>query len=199
MSIAEPSEDIKKDIYSLYTRIYDSNFSDQKKKNLLTSIAGWEPWSWRVVGITANAVGEIVEANGQSKQIKSKLVRDHYFQSRSTTSNNLLKRKYNFQEYWEEFWNNDRTIIMTKFQHNNINNPGWSGLNKKGNSKKNYFEIEWELGYFTSNPVAGFHYSYKKEGVFIINNFKDLISKHKVMSGPDKKPLDCPNYYFKIK
>ena len=37
--------------------IYDSSFELQKKKNLLTSIAGWEEWSWRVVG-SAKAPGK---------------------------------------------------------------------------------------------------------------------------------------------
>ena len=42
--LQEPSEKIKKEIYQFYTKIYDSSFDLQKKKNLLTSIAGWEKW-----------------------------------------------------------------------------------------------------------------------------------------------------------
>ena len=57
----EPTDKIKKEIYQFYTQIYDSSFELQKKKNLLTSIAGWEEWSWRVVGISVSAVGKILD------------------------------------------------------------------------------------------------------------------------------------------
>ena len=117
--IQEPSENIRKQIYQFYCKIYDSSFDIQKKKNLLTSIAGWEKWSWRVVGITANAVGRIIDEDGHAR-VKSELVRDHFFQGRSKTYENMLKKKLDYESYWKEFWENDRTILMTKEEHNKI-------------------------------------------------------------------------------
>jgi hypothetical protein len=91
----EPSQQIKEQIYKFYIQIFDSSFDVQKKKNLLTSIAGWEEWSWRVVGISVSAVGKILDKNGHAS-VKKELVRDHFFPGRSETYNNMLKDKLNF-------------------------------------------------------------------------------------------------------
>jgi hypothetical protein len=109
--LKEPSEKIKQEIYQFYTQIYDSSFDKQKKKNLLTSIAGWEEWSWRVVGITVSAVGRILDEKGHAS-VKKELVRDHFFQGRSKTYDNMLKQKLDFESYWKEFWENDKNILM---------------------------------------------------------------------------------------
>jgi len=168
--IQEPSENIRKQIYQFYCKIYDSSFDIQKKKNLLTSIAGWEKWSWRVVGITANAVGRIIEEDGHAR-VKSELVRDHFFQGRSKTYENMLKKKLDYESYWKEFWENDRTILMTKEEHNKIE------IKKRFNIDASIFDLDWRLGNFTSNKVAGFHFTFKREGDFITFNFKDKVEK----------------------
>ena len=182
----EPSEKLKNEMYEFYIKVFDSSFDYQKKKNLLTSITGWEPWSWRVVGITANAVGAIVENDGHAR-VKPQLVRDHFFQSRSTTSNNLLSKKYDFESYWKEFWENDKTIIMTKFEHSYVDKIELTGLDKE-KTESFLFDIDWEMGYFKSEKVAGFHFTFRDEGTFILNNFKNRITKKKWDTGP---------YFFK--
>ena len=192
----EPSEKLKNEMYEFYIKVFDSSFDYQKKKNLLTSITGWEPWSWRVVGITANAVGTIVENDGHAR-VKSQLVRDHFFQSRSKTSNNLLSKKYDYASYWKEFWDNDRTIIMTKFEHSYVDNIGLTGLTKE-NSESFLFNIEWENGLFKSEKVAGFHFTYRGEGKFILNNFKNRIIKKKWNTGPYKFKNPPEYSYSKI-
>ena len=189
----EPSEKLKKEMYEFYTKIFDSSFDHQKKKNLLTSIAGWEPWSWRVVGITANAVGEIVEDKGHAR-VKTKLVRDHFFQSRSTTSNNLLNKKHDFKAYWKEFWENDRTILMTKEEHNSINKIENSWI--KDDPSKAIFDISWQQGLFKSEKVAGFHFSYKKEGEYIYNLFKNKVIKK---ADNSKSNAGETKYYYQKK
>ena len=40
----------------------------------------------------------------------------------------MLKTKLNFEDYWKEFWNNDRTILMTKEEHNKIKADKFVGL-----------------------------------------------------------------------
>ena len=192
----EPSEKLKKEMYEFYTKIFDSSFDHQKKKNLLTSITGWEPWSWRVVGITANAVGTIVENDGHAR-VKSQLVRDHFFQSRSKTSNNLLSKKYDYTSYWREFWDNDRTIIMTKFEHSYVDKIELTGLTKE-NSESFLFNVEWENGLFKSEKVAGFHFTYRDEGKFILNNFKNRIIQKKWPRSFNKINNQPEFYYSKI-
>ena len=188
--IDEPSKKIKEEIYKLYTQIYDSSFDKQKKKNLLTSIAGWEPWSWRVVGITVDAVGRILENNGHAR-VKSELVRDHFFQGRSKTYENMLVNKLDFENYWKEFWENDRTILMTKDEHNKINTDRFVGLWDFKEDK--IFEIDWRDGYFISNKVAGFHFTYKREGQFVVYYFKDKVIQ-KVDNS--KSRTDSIVYYY---
>ena len=173
--IQKPSEKIKKEIYEFYIKIFDSSFDLQKKRNLLTSIAGWEPWSWRVVGITGKALIEIIKLNGHAK-VRSKLVRDHFFQSRSETSLNMLEKKLDFESYWEEFWENDRTILMTKTEHNFSN----SWKISDSDPLNRVVEIDWRLGYFQSNKVAGFHFSKEREGNFILNNYSKYIYREKL-------------------
>ena len=184
----DPSENKKREMYQFYTQIYDSSFDKQKKKNLLTSIAGWEKWSWRVVGITANAVGRIIEKKGHAS-VKKELVRDHFFQSRSKTYENMLKKKLNFDDYWKEFWENDRTILMTKEEHNL---PNWK-MNVVYGANGNILDLDWRYGYFTSNKVAGFHFTYKKEGDFIFFNFKDKVEKKIDKS---KSTINNTVYYY---
>ena len=40
----------------------------------------------------------------------------------------MLKTKLNFEDYWKEFWDNDRTILMTKDEHNKISTDKFTGL-----------------------------------------------------------------------
>ena len=126
------------------------------------------------MGITVSAVGRILDEKGHAS-IKKELVRDHFFQGRSKTYDNMLKQKLDFESYWKEFWENDKTILMTKEEHNKINTDKFTGLWDSTLNK--IFDIDWRLGYFTSNKVAGYHFTYKREGQFIILNFKDKVNQ----------------------
>ena len=75
----------------MYKDLFNSHFSERKKLNLMTAITGWEPWSWRVVGITIDAVGLVKENNGHSSSARE-LVRDHYFQGRTETYKKMLSK-----------------------------------------------------------------------------------------------------------
>ena len=54
--LEEPNLKNKQEMYKLYQYIFNSNFLDKKKIGLLNVAFGVEPWGWRVVGITKNAV-----------------------------------------------------------------------------------------------------------------------------------------------
>ena len=172
-SITEPNIHLKKDMYKMYKDLFNSHFSERKKLNLMTAITGWEPWSWRVVGITIDAVGLVKENNGHSSSARE-LVRDHYFQGRTETYKKMLSKLLSFDDWWSEFWNNDRTILMTKEEHRFRTSESYSGI------KKDYFEIVWQNGYFISGKVAGYLFVKKYEGDFILSIFGDYVRPHKL-------------------
>ena len=61
----------------------------------------------------------------------------------------MLEKKLSFETWWSEFWENDRTILMTKKEHNNIKQH--TAINLWKNSQDRIFDIDWRLGNFTSN------------------------------------------------
>ena len=168
--ISEPNLEMKKQMYEFYKMTFNSCFTERKKINLMTSISGWEKWSWRVVGITQNAINEIHYINGNSKVTKL-LVRDHFFQGRSETYKKMILKLLSFEEWWSEFWDNDRTILMTKVEHNKIEKIKKDEGNLK-EIKSQIYELDWKSGLFQSGKVAGFLFAKKYEGDFILNNFK---------------------------
>ena len=139
--------------------IFQSSFSERKKINLMTSIFGWEKWSWRVVGITQCAIDLIHKHKGHRNVVKL-LRRDHFFKERTETYREMVNKLYPEKEWWNEFWDNDRTILVSKEEHD-----------KKNSKKFKYKEINWELGYFPCASVVGFRYAERSEGNFILENF----------------------------
>ena len=78
-----PTEEIKKEIYKLYKFILHSKFSEHKKERLLNQAFVAEPWSWRVVGITTNALVEFKKNNFRYKT--GTFYREHFKQARHIT------------------------------------------------------------------------------------------------------------------
>ena len=87
----------------------------------------------------------------------------------------MLKKKLDFESYWKEFWENDRTVLMTKLEHNYIESTKNDDRTILKKFKNSIFDIDWRLGHFQSNKVAGFHYSKKREGIFILMNYQNNI------------------------
>ena len=137
--VIEPDEDTKREIYKLYQAIYMSNLADKKTK-LLTYIFAWYPWSWRVVGISSGAFQSIKENNFYP--LPKKLVRDHFLQDRKVTYDEMINaiQLLDFSSWWELFWKNDQTIIMTKDEHD------------KERINVLCHELDWRDGYFSCNP-----------------------------------------------
>ena len=50
-----------KDLYCLYVHIYKTNLVDQKKRHLFRELLAGEEWTWRVVGISVNALERFKE------------------------------------------------------------------------------------------------------------------------------------------
>tara|TARA_Y100000591_G_C21746359_1_gene652197 strand:- start:598 stop:1104 length:507 start_codon:yes stop_codon:yes gene_type:complete len=151
----QPTEEEKKQIYDFYKLIFSSSFSKQKKINLVNSLFLWEPWSWRVVGITINALKEFKKNDFKYKS--RTFSRDHFIQDRKVTINHMLDEILPLQEWWSLFWRNDQTIIVTQEEHSNKLNSEISSI----------VDIDYKLGYFVCGNLVGFSYSKKREGKFL--------------------------------
>ena len=160
--LEQPNVGIKKELHDIYESVFKSSLPIAKKERILNSIFGYENWSWRVVGISKKAIN--VFKNNEFKYKSGVFQRDHYFQARYITMRKMLENFMKIDEWWNWYWENDKTLLITKDEH----------------SKKNYsldkdiIEIDWSLGYFVSNPVAGFYYTQKREGKFL----RELIKKN---------------------
>ena len=163
--IKEPTLKRKKEIYRLYEVIRETEFELTKKRTLLSSSFAYEPWGWRVVGISKNAIIEI--ANNDFKKPSGKLCRDHSV-PRNVTYNEMLEtpKIMPFKKWWELFWRNDETVLMTNDEHKLV---GKTKLSKQ-------YPLDWERGYFQNNILIGWKHRKTIEGEFV----KDLCKKHKI-------------------
>ena len=168
-TVSEPNEETKKEIYKLYKAIYESNLEDKKTK-LLTYIFAWYPWSWRVVGISKGAYLEIKEKN--FFPMPKKLVRDHFLQDRKVTYNQMIDivKPLDFKNWWNLFWKNDQTVLMTKAEHDR--------------DRENVLchKLDWKEGYFSCNPLIGFKYRKSYEAEYLKNTNLEWINIEKVKS-----------------
>lgn len=148
----EPTIDEKKKLYELYELIfYNKHFHLTKKRSLITIALGCETWSWRVVGITENAIKAIAR-NNFNKPTRT-LSRDHA-KRRVDTYNAIFERKMAFDEWWKWVWDNDKTTLMTNDEHNS------------GNVSKIY-SIDPNCNYFVDTALVGWCQTKAREGMLI--------------------------------
>ncbi len=81
----------------------------------------------------------------------------------------MLDNHMTFENWWPWFWDNDKTVIVTKNEHNS--------QNYIYNFENEIIEIDWTKGFFKCQKTVGFHYTKKNEGMFIrqlayLNNIK---------------------------
>ena len=162
--VEPPNDKIKEELHNIYKAILESSVSSNKKEKMLNSVFGFEPWSWRVVGISKIAINEFKNNNFNYKS--GTFQRDHYFQARYVTLRKMLEKLMPLDDWWNWYWENDKTILVTKTEHNK----------KSYNFNKDIIEIDWSLGYFESGSTLGFNYTKKREVLFL----KSLIEEHKL-------------------
>lgn len=156
----EPTEEEKKNYYAIYELIYDSHFSLSKKRSVITAVLGYEAWSWRVVGITEEAVKAIAR-NNFNKPARI-LARDHQL-PRVTTYNKIFESKMPFVEWWSWIWENDKTTLMTNEEHHS-------------KAPSRIFPLDPNQSYFVDAEVAGWHQTKAREGALI----QKLIEAHSI-------------------
>lgn len=153
----------KKELYDVYLAVFKMQHEPlQRRVLIMTNLMGGKPWSWRVVGITREALQRYAD-QGFKYKAGSSINRSH-ITSRRDMYSAMLERLEPMQidEWWAYFWEHDKTIIATGTENNS----------KKPMS--DIYEIDPEIGLFQSNQVAGFKLSQKKEGAYL----RALYEKH---------------------
>ena len=79
-----------------------------------------------------------------------------------------------YEQWWQWFWKNDETIIVTIKQHNQ---------NDLMAENLDIIPIDWRLGYFTCNPIAGFSFTKSREGNYLYQLAHTIITNEKSKSG----------------
>jgi len=168
--VSEPDKTTTHEIYKLYVSVFDSKLGDKRIK-LMTYIFAWHEWSWRVVGISKGAV-KIIE-KGDFYPLPKKIVRDHFLKERKETYTAMLQgsKPMGKEEWWNLFWDNDQTIIMTKEEHDTRR------------ALVECHQLNWRDGYFACNPLVGFKYRKSIEGAYLkdlkqSNSYKWVSIKH---------------------
>ena len=161
---SEPDLKTKKQLYELYINVFNSSISSLHKEKILGTIFSYEPWSWRVVGISKKALKEFKDNNYNYKS--RTFNRDHYFQGQTVTLKKMLEKIMPFDEWWLWFWDNDKTLLITIPEHNK----------KSYDINKDIITIDWKLGYFKCHTRMGFICRKKDEGKFL----EDLTFKFNI-------------------
>jgi len=143
-----PSENLKREIYRLHKEVVNSKvLSDNKKEKTLNILLAYEPWSWRVVGISKKAI-KMFKANKFRKLKKDGPQRDHFFQERNVTIRKMMEKVMPFETWWDWFWENDRTLIITKEEH----------AKKSLDYKNDIIKIDNNLGLFRTMKTVGYSF-----------------------------------------
>jgi hypothetical protein len=158
MEAIQPSQNKIEWMYKFYLLAYESDFGLAKKRNLMTATMSYELWGWRVVGISPNAVRAIANNN---YKLPTGLQRDHHIQSRRDTFNKIFEKKYDKEEWWNEVWENDVTLLMTKEEHQ-----------KKLITQSDCFEVDYRQGFFRNKAGPGMLYNRAIDGEFVKSLFE---------------------------
>ena len=147
-----PDSQMKELIYKFYCLIYESDFSLAKKRALLTAVMAYEQWSWRVVGITEDAI-RVIARNGFRKP-KHALARDHTQPRAITYTKVFCSGLMPFEEWWNWIWTHDKTILMTNKEHNSKN-------------VSKVYPVDPGVGLFRSTGLVGWRHTIAIEGEFV--------------------------------
>lgn len=134
----------------------------------MTAVLGYELWSWRVVGITTEAIRAIARNNFNKPS--SMLARDHS-QPRVQTYNRIFEKSQSpsvmsFDDWWNWIWEHDKTILMTNEEHKK----------KEVVAQKDIHPIDPQFGYFLDAETAGWHQTKGREGAFVAK----LCAEHNI-------------------
>jgi len=136
-------------LYGIYLAIFNLPGGRQwfhRKHNLFTNMWGFE-WSWRVVGVTINALHTFQQINFDRPPAPNNIVRAHII-DRKAYSNFIFVREEPLDQtdLFSTFWQSDKVVLATREE------------NRLGNLPEQILQINPEEGLFT-NTGRTFSYS----------------------------------------
>ena len=137
-------------LYGLYLAVRKSYFSVSKQRNVIRSLLVGEEWSWRVQGISENAI--LVYAANDYKIVKRMLERHHIVPFSETARVMLEEKALPKAEWWELIYSGEKTYLVTKDEH-------------KSGKYSRILKVDPGLGMF-ANQAIGWKYR-KKEAEFL--------------------------------
>ncbi len=137
-------------LYKLYVCIRKSDFPRWKQYNLLRSLLVGEEWSWRVVGISEDALTKFAE--NKFKKPKNRIERHHHRQSFADAAKPMLEGKVIMpkNEWCNQIIENEEVHLVTKEEH-------------KAKAISRIIPIDSEEGLFRNNQMVGFRYLQEEE------------------------------------
>ena len=150
------------EFYNLYSQIFDSNFSMEKKKVVLRALFSGEYCLMRITSISKQCYEEYKKNNFKKvtkfKRTNKRFIR-HQFVTFNETLKEILDRKFETKDFWKIIDKNEKTHLITK--------------GEKDKEEYSYINIPIEGGYFL-NKTVGFEYG-KKEQLYL-----KYISKQRI-------------------
>lgn len=148
-----PTKEYQAALYKVYKAVFEQKILDENRIRLMTPLFAYQRWSWRVVGISEGAI-KLIRASKYS--YPKGLNRDHFIQDRTNTFRQMFPQNNVILEqnhWWNLFWKNDATIILSKLEHKN-----------KNKQKIRCYPLNWKKGYFACKKLIGFDYRKSIEG-----------------------------------
>jgi len=139
------------EFYNLYSQIFDSNFSLEKKKIVLKALFSGEYSLMRITSISKQCYEEYKKNNFKKvtkfKRANKKFVR-HQFVTFNDTLREILNQKFEIKDFWKIIDENEKTHLITRAE--------------REKEEYSYISIPVEGGYFL-NKTVGFEYGKKEE------------------------------------
>lgn len=119
---------LRKALHSIYVAQFmaikecPDGFSKADATRMLTALMSARPWSWRVIGITPDALMAFAENN--FKRPTRQLQRGHRFDRASTADALYFKQKkpMPLKKFFDFFLERDKTVIMTNDENKHMAN-----------------------------------------------------------------------------
>ena len=165
------------EFYNLYSQIFDSNFSIEKKKVILKALFSGEYSLMRITSISKQCYEEYKKNNFKKvtkfKKANKRFVR-HQFITFTETLSEILKRKVLIKDFWKKIDENEKTHLITR--------------GERDKEEYLYINIPIEGGYFL-NKTVGFEYG-KKEELYLKYISQNRIRWKKMKLETKKKEIE---------
>lgn len=146
-------------LYELYLKLFaivkrcPDLFPAMRLTTVFTAIMGSQPWGWRVVGISKNAMREYRKVNYKHP---ARLLHRGHMKMRADTAKKFFLRDEPFpqKEFFETYINGDKTLIMTAEE------------NRSGAIPADYIRIRNPKGELFRNSAIGWRHS-KSESEYL--------------------------------